>query len=238
MNGGEPRERPSRAARASIGRLNVLRACLELLREYANDDDLFPKLVDFLAGERDYSLVWIGRALENGTIEILAKAGRASEYAKDLAVRWDGGPYAVGPSGRAISTQEPVIIDVDDEYFSAWRERARPYDFRKIASLPFELTDHTPGVLVVYSDEDLTRDIELLDVVLKVHGLRGALSLKESEAQRRFRRLRVSLDAFLFARARRRRTFRSDFARRRASARFRPRFLGRSRACRRRLSRF
>jgi diguanylate cyclase (GGDEF)-like protein len=166
-----------------------LRACLELLRENGSDDDLFPKLCEFLVDARGYRLAWVGRALENGKVEILAKAGVAREYAEGLDVRWDGGPYAVGPSGRAISTQESVVYDVDDAYFGAWQERARPYGFRKTAALPFECTDHSLGVLCVYSQEDLTRDMQLLEVVVKVLGLQGALSLKESEAQRRFRRL-------------------------------------------------
>src|SRR5579875_1224017 len=186
---GERRERSSRATPASKGRLLTLRATLDLLHEYGNDDDLFPRLCEFLVGERGYLLVWIGRAMDDGTISILARAGPASSYADGLDVRWDGGPYAVGPAGRAISTQEPVLIDCDDPYFAAWRERARPYGFRHSVALPFEFPDHTLGVITAYADEDLTNDMSLLDVVAKVLGLRGALLLKESEAQRRFKRL-------------------------------------------------
>jgi diguanylate cyclase (GGDEF)-like protein len=185
----EPREPPSGVTPASSGRLKVLRACIDLLREYGSDDDLLPKLCEFLVQTRGYPLAWMGKALEDGKIEIVCKAGVALEYAEGLDVRWDGGAYAVGPSGRAISTQEPVLVDCDDPYFAAWRERAIPYGFRKTAALPFEFADHTLGVLCIYAREDLTRDMQLLDNVVKVLGLRGALSLKESEAQRRFRRL-------------------------------------------------
>jgi len=186
---GEPRERRARVTPASAGRLKVLRACLDLLREYADDADLFPKLCEFLCDARGYRLVWIGRALDDGKVEIVAQGGVAVAYADGLDVSWDGGPFAVGPSGRAISTQEPVVGNVEDPFFAAWQERAKPYGFRYTAALPFEFVDHSLGVLCLYAEEDLTRDMQLLDVMAKVVSLRGALSLKESEAQRRFKRL-------------------------------------------------
>jgi diguanylate cyclase (GGDEF)-like protein len=186
---GEPRERRARVTPASSGRLKVLRAALDLLREYGSDDDLFPKLCEFLCNERGYLLVWIGRALDDGKVEVVARGGPAVAYADGLDVRWDGGPFAVGPSGRAISTQQPVVIDVDDDYFGAWQERAKPYGFRHTAALPFEFMDHSLGVMCLYAEVDLRREMQLLDNLAKVVSLRGALSLKESEAQRRFKRL-------------------------------------------------
>jgi diguanylate cyclase (GGDEF)-like protein len=185
---GDLVERTPVVTPASGGRLLVLRACLDLLREYGNDDDLFPRLAQFLVEARGYQLVWVGKACEDGTIEIVASAG-ATEYAKGLSVRWDGGPYAVGPAGRAIATNAPVLVTVDDPQFAAWRERAAPYGFRHTAAVPFQFRDHSSGVLGVYSDHDLTRDAQLFDNLVNVITLRGALSLLESEAQRRFKRL-------------------------------------------------
>jgi diguanylate cyclase (GGDEF)-like protein len=185
----ESRVGASRVTPASSGRLGVLRAALDLLREYGNDEYLYPRLCEFLVEKRGYELVWIGRAMEDGTIAIVAMAGPAVAYTDGLDVRWDSGPLAIGPAGHAVSTNTPICGRVEEPFFAAWFERSRPYGFRSTAGLPFQFIDHAAGVLMVYAREDLTRDMALLENLVTILGLRGMLSLKESEAERRFRRL-------------------------------------------------
>src|SRR5579875_1473573 len=203
---GERRERSSRATPASKGRLLTLRATLDLLHEYGNDDDLFPRLCEFLVGERGYLLVWIGRAMDDGTISILARAGPASSYADGLDVRWDGGPYAVGPAVR-VPAQRRAPVRISGSYARRHNgiRRRRPHQRHVVARRRRESAGSARSAFA--------------------QGIGGTAP---------FQAPGIAVDALVSPRDRRRPAFRGDFARRSAGTWIRARLLGQSRSRRRR----
>lgn len=182
------------------GRLDVLRACLPALRDVGSETELYDRLCEVIVASRNYEVAWFGRAQEDGTVRILAASGPAAAYAQGLDVRWDGGPLAVGPTGRSIGTNVPQLVDVEDPAFAPWRSRAQPYGIRNCLSVPFRFPDDAMGCLAVYSSREyaaLLYDMPLLELLVGMLGMRGALSEKETQAQRRYKRLE-SLWAFSF----------------------------------------
>lgn len=139
---------------------------------------------------------FIGWAEPNGSVRILARYPEDHPYLEKIIVRWDESPYGMGSSGRAIRSGLPQVIeDIDkDSYFSPWRDLAKPFGIKTVASFPMISKGGIYGVLTVYSKEAgfFTRErIEAFQTIANI----AASSLENArlfeESQRRLKRLQV-----------------------------------------------
>lgn len=100
---------------------------------------------------------WLARAEVDGMIRPFAQYPPNGDDAPQLIARWDDpdDPSAQGPSGRAIRSRAPVVIDdiAREPTFKPWRGRAAAQGVRSIASFPLISGDRPFGTLQLHSDQ-------------------------------------------------------------------------------------
>ena len=172
-----------------INRLNevlrTIRKINELIVEIEDENELLQKACLALANGRSYKLARIGFIQEDSyDVKPVAQAGFATDYFKSLKVTWDNSEYGRNPSGMAIKTGKPVVIqDVDtDENFRFWRDTASKYGFASVAALPLTVRDKVIGMLAVYSE---TRGVFNEDEIDLLKELAGDISLGITKIRQR-----------------------------------------------------
>lgn len=100
-------------------------------------------------------LAWVGRAEHDGAIGILAHFPTDDVYPSQLSIRWDDSPDGQGPSGKAIRTGFPVVMDAQSAGTMLPGDRAaafRARGFGSTVSIPLVSRDRPFGVLAAYSE--------------------------------------------------------------------------------------
>ena len=149
-----------------LRRQNEALAALHDLNEVVNDitDTVIDKatrteieqvVCDDLAASDAYEFAWIaGVDAVSETLEPRAAAG-TERYEEEISVSVDPtDPAGAGPGGRAFRTRETQVVrDVfSDPAFEPWRENAREFGFRAVASIPIVHEQTAYGVLGVHAD--------------------------------------------------------------------------------------
>jgi PAS domain S-box-containing protein len=151
-------------------------------------------ICDRLADRFGYTLVWIAMKQPDGRVSILAHAGQAQEFLRDLPVRWDETLEGKGPTGTAIRTGESQLIPVSEPNWAPFRARALQHGLQSAVSLPLNAEGETLGALSIYSvqpdafDQETTQDLtRFADQV--------AISLLSARDQERIRLQTAALEA-------------------------------------------
>ncbi|MEW6721392.1 MAG: PAS domain S-box protein [Thermodesulfobacteriota bacterium] len=104
--------------------------------------------------EMGYRMCWVGRPDADRMVRPVAVAGEGAEYVEGLDLHWGDGHERSGPTGIAIRTGRPFVVEwiSESQAFGPWRDRAAQYGFRSMASFPLKSGDGDMiGVLNVYS---------------------------------------------------------------------------------------
>jgi putative nucleotidyltransferase with HDIG domain len=99
-------------------------------------------------------LAWVGLAELDGTMRVLGWYPPDAPYLEHIRVRWDETPEGMGPTGRAIRSGQPVVIEdiATAPEMRVWHEAARAAGFVTSAAFPLATRGHFVGALNVYSD--------------------------------------------------------------------------------------
>lgn len=141
-------------------------------------EQLLSFLCESLVGICDYQLVWAGRKKEDGSVDVLAFAGPASDYLSDMnltGVRWDQTPHGNGPTGKAIRTGKPCTLKVDAPEFGPWQANAKNFGIESVVAFPLTIRGDTIGAFVFYS-----RDRDAFDApenILKLAKMTSRISV-------------------------------------------------------------
>jgi putative nucleotidyltransferase with HDIG domain len=100
-------------------------------------------------------LAWVGLAELDGRVRVLEGYPPDAPYLEHIRVRWDDTPEGMGPTGRAIRSGQPVVIEeiATAPEMRTWREAARSAGFVTSAAFPLATRGHFVGALNVYSDQ-------------------------------------------------------------------------------------
>jgi len=98
--------------------------------------------------------VWLGLKEPDFSVKPVAWAGIEEGYLSEIKVRWDDSPEGMGPTGRAIKTGSPQVINnLEDPFYKPWSEKALKRGFRSSMAAPLMLSDRQViGTLNVYSE--------------------------------------------------------------------------------------
>ena len=101
------------------------------------------------------SFAWVGYAMADGNVKPLFGFPQEIDYPWRIKVRWDDSPEGRGPTGTAIRSGFPQVVDdiEADPRFVPWRDLARGFGFRSSAAFPLRSRGHTFGALNLYSFE-------------------------------------------------------------------------------------
>lgn len=186
----------------SISKIN------ELIIKEKDQDRLLNTACQILTESRGHRLVWIG-LIKEGSYDVFpaAQAGFEDGYLKSVRITWDNSPTGQGPTGMAIKTGQPnVMQDIStDPRFAPWREPALKRGYSSSIALPLKIDDQVLGVLNIYSDaprafgED---EIDLLselagDIAFGMHTIKIENEQKQAEQKIRehLKELQVVADA-------------------------------------------
>ena len=99
-----------------------------------------------------FKLAWIGMAQPDRSVQPVAMAG-ATAYLQGIRVVTYEVPEGRGPVGTAIRENRPVVIeDIDQSPSMApWRERARHFGLKYLASFPIRIGGKVAGAFQVYA---------------------------------------------------------------------------------------
>lgn len=137
--------------------LHALYVSAQKLSQSLDESELADYIVVTAVKVFGVHLAWVGRAEPDGAIRILALCPADDPYPGQLTIRWDDSPDGRGPSGRAIRTGFPVVMDaggvgdlLPPDRAAAFRDRG----FGGTVSIPLVSRDRPFGVLAVYSTQE------------------------------------------------------------------------------------
>ena len=183
-------ESPDRALRVASAALGTVAAA-------ESEVALYQGVCELLVRESGYALAWVGSREPDGSVRPMAGAGEGA-YVRSVAVRWDEGAQAEGPTGRAIrsgSTQRALISDAG---YAPWREAAQAEGFSASCALPLRLGASIIGSLNVYATREAAFDdaeVGRLEELASVLGRGVELFRGRAEIQTARDQLRALYDA-------------------------------------------
>jgi signal transduction histidine kinase/HAMP domain-containing protein len=98
--------------------------------------------------------VWLGLKEPDFSVKPVAWAGIEEGYLSEIKVRWDDSPEGMGPTGRAIKTGSPQVMNnLEDPVYKPWSEKALKRGYRSSMAAPLMLSDRQViGTLNLYSE--------------------------------------------------------------------------------------
>jgi len=150
----------------ALSRLNrTLKAYSECHQALIRDSDemqLMHNICRTIVEVGGYRVSWVGIAEndENKSILPVAQWGDSQGYLKNLNASWSNTERGRGPTGTAIKTGKPVVVQYieHDPKWELWRENALRHGFYSSISLPLVSNGHSFAALVIFSGETSSFD--------------------------------------------------------------------------------
>ncbi|MEO8586302.1 MAG: EAL domain-containing protein [Acidobacteriota bacterium] len=175
--------------------LGVLHATERKILRHEPIDRILQFICDEVAGRFEFPTVWIGLKEPDGSISPRAVAGPVASFVRKNRFRWDGGPEGLGPSGEAIRTGQPVIVETTgDERIAAWKADVVAYGLGSALSIPLIVGESVLGVLSSYSDRPHAYGGEAVGLLNRFAD-QAALAVVESKQQDRIQLQTAALEA-------------------------------------------
>lgn len=185
----------------ALSRLNrALKAyseCHQTLIRADNEKQLMQNICRTIVETGGYRVAWVGMAQkdEEKTIIPVAQWGDNQGYLKNLNVNCSNTDRGRGPTGTAIKTGKPVVVQYIeyDPKWEIWRENALRHGFYSSISLPLINGGRPFGALVIFSGETHAFDddeVKLLseladDLSYGITSLRMAIESEKVEKEYR-----------------------------------------------------
>jgi PAS domain S-box-containing protein len=135
---------------------NAVRTINQVLLKASNEKSLFKKICDIVVKSNIAKFAWIGLIQEgNFDVKPVASAGPYEDYIANIKVKWDDSPLGKGPTGTAIKTGKPFVIDnIElDKRFLPWREQALKRNIKSAVAIPLKYRNTVIGTINLYSDK-------------------------------------------------------------------------------------
>ncbi|MFA6232755.1 MAG: PAS domain-containing protein [Bacteroidota bacterium] len=137
--------------------LNAMyRDVVHAIVEAGSEDDLERHFCETLVRHGDYPLVWRGITKSNDErIHPTVSAGSSTDYLMKIKIRYDNSEYGNGPIGRALKTQQVVVVSdlSTDPTYEPWYRQAERMGLHALAAFPLQYADDQVGILTCYSQE-------------------------------------------------------------------------------------
>ena len=173
---------------------NAVRTINQVLLKASNEKSLFKKICDIAVKSNIAKFAWIGLIQEgNFDVKPVASAGPYEDYIANIKVKWDDSPLGKGPTGTAIKTGKPFVIDnIElDKRFLPWREQALKRNFKSAIAIPLKYRGTVIGTINLYSDKEKTfgkKEIGFLkevagDIVVGVNSIKMEQTIIQKNKQ-------------------------------------------------------
>ncbi|MHB8069348.1 MAG: PAS domain S-box protein [Desulfobaccales bacterium] len=160
-----------------INNLNVILTAIkdmnETLLRAKSEPELFQHICDLMLKIPYNRFTWIG-LVEPGNFEVkpVAWAGHEDGYLSVIKVTWDDSRHGRGPTGTAIKTGQPGIVEdiENDPRFRPWRRQAQQRGYASCIAFPLIHEGKTLGSLNVYAEKKNAFQAEGLKFLNQVAG--------------------------------------------------------------------
>ena len=158
----QPRHHRAQTGRSGAGRVNralrTLSAGNTALVHASDEQQLIEQMCRILVETGGYRSAWVGYAEsdEGKTVRPIAHYIQANGYVERGSVTWSGDAAGQGPSGIAIRTVKPQIVQdaLTDPAYAPWRDDAIRLGYASVASFPLrDAKQSVFGVLCIYAAE-------------------------------------------------------------------------------------
>jgi PAS domain S-box-containing protein len=125
-------------------------AALALGQVRPSEELLLQAICDAITNKSIYVLAWIG--IVEDSIRVAAKGGTGQGFLDGMRFSYSkNAPETQGPTGTCINTGELQVMKDSETVaaFRPWRERAKKYGIRSIASIPLRIEDGWLGSISV-----------------------------------------------------------------------------------------
>jgi len=158
-------------------------------------DTILARICTRVAGLFEFPTVWIGLKEPDGRIEPRAVAGEAAGFVTASRFRWDDAPEGRGPSGEAVRTGRPQLVDaLEDPRVAPWKDAAAGWRLGAALALPLVVGERVLGVLSCYARLPGTFDEATVAPIARFAD-QVALSLLEAEQLERIELQTAALEA-------------------------------------------
>ncbi len=144
--------------------LLAISQCNQVLLRAQNEEELLHHICRIVVETGGYRMAWVGYAEhdEAKSIHPVAQAGIEEGYLETLMLSWDDIERGRGPTGTAIRTGQPSLINnlPGDSRFLPWREEAIKRGYSSNQSFPLKIGDKVFGALAIYSAMPNAFDVE------------------------------------------------------------------------------
>ncbi len=151
--------------------LLAIRDINQLIVTERNRDALLNKACEILSETRGFDLVWIGE-IEKNNYKIISKAfsGSYDAFLDLINVTWDDSPTGHGPTGKAIKTIKPCIVNniSNNLNFKPWIDAVNKHGFNSAIALPLTNNEKIFGNITIYSKSLNNFDIDELSLLKEV----------------------------------------------------------------------
>jgi two-component system cell cycle sensor histidine kinase/response regulator CckA len=151
----------------------------------ADDEKLLMEQVCAIIVDAGYRFCWAGAAEQDDEKRVrpIAWTGYESGFLSSVGVTWSDLELGRGPSGKAIRTAKPVVIQdlAESPDFFPWRMEADKRGYRSCSALPLMADGVAFGVLVIYADQPRVfgeAEVELLTNLAEILSF-GVTNLRE-----------------------------------------------------------
>lgn len=132
----------------------VAREVNRLLLHVETEQGFFEGVCRAVLQMESIALAWVG-VIRPGCYRVIpvAQAGGEADYLEEIEVTWDDSAQGKGPTGRAVKTQQPQIVQctATAPCFGPWRGAAQKRGFSSTAAIPLLYEGETVGALNLYS---------------------------------------------------------------------------------------
>jgi PAS domain S-box-containing protein/putative nucleotidyltransferase with HDIG domain len=152
----------------------ILRNINEMLLKAESEREIY-RQVPSLLKELEFieKFVWIG-LIEKGNFEVkpIVRPGIEKDYLSSIRITWDNSKYGKGPTGTAIKTGRPCVIEdiKNDPRYEAWRNEVLKSKYSSSIAVPLKQNREILGVLNVYSDKKEAFGDEEVEFLKQVSG--------------------------------------------------------------------
>lgn len=163
--------RQSEAEQKKLNRaLRLISDCNIALSRSENEHHLLSEICRLCVDNGGYLMAWVGYAEQDEakTVRPIAQAGYESGYLETINISWGNNPQGQGPTGTAIRTGTPHIIQniLTNASMAPWRQAALERGYQSSVSLPLICDAKILGALNIYAceaDAFDTAEVRLLE---------------------------------------------------------------------------
>ncbi len=134
------------------------------------EEEMFSNIAKSLVDKFNFKLVWIGYPDENSDyFKIDYKFGEAVSYLETKIPYKEYPGEGIGPGGTAYREDRVVILpNIDISFFNLWRDKAKKYGLKSVATIPIKVDGVPKYVIGIYSGDPGFFNEDITDVLKEI----------------------------------------------------------------------